>query len=291
MMAEMANVRQAQSWNGDSGRSWVALQSTLDRTLKPFEDLLVERVVFAAPATGSRILDVGCGTGATTIALAAQLGIDGACTGLDISEPMIAMARKRARAEHPPAEFLVGDAQTFRFRPATVDVVVSRFGVMFFDDPVAAFINLRRAAKVGGQLVFVCWRSPEDNPLMSVAVRAAAPLLPDVAPQIVGEPGPFAFADAEQVHSILAASGWTDINIRSIDVACSMPESDLLPYLVRMGPVGRTLPTVAAQTRSHVVDALREAYQGFIVDGEVRYNAACWMVNARADADRAEWQR
>ena len=280
-MAERANAAQVQAWNGDSGRAWVTLQAVLDQTLKPFEDLIVDAVA-AAPGTHRRILDLGCGTGATTLALAERFGVHDRCTGIDISEPMIQTARTRKGARGPPVDFIIGDAQTFPFRSSTFDVLVSRFGVMFFDDPLAAFGNLRRATRPGGRLAFLCWRLPQDNPFMSTAEHAAAPLLADLKPAIPGGPGPFAFADPHRTQSILRAGGWTAITVRPVDATCTMAETDLMPYLTRMGPVGRMLPALDDQTRAQVIAVLREAYTEFITDGEVRYTAACWMVEALA---------
>lgn len=280
-MTERVNAGQQQAWNGDSGRAWVTLQPVLDGTLKPLEDLIVDSVASVAGAR-EQILDLGCGTGATTLALAERLGARAKCTGIDISEPMIHAARTRAGDRDLPVAFIVGDVQSFPFQPNSYDVLVSRLGVMFFDDPAAAFRNLRRATRPGGRLTFVCWRHPEDNPFMSTAERAAAHLLTDLVPGIVGRPGPFAFADPHQTRSILGSSGWTTIDIRPVDVACTMRETDLMPYLTQIGPVGRILQGVDALTRAHVICSLREAYAEFVVDGEVRYTAACWMVDARS---------
>lgn len=142
-------------WNGTAGCAWVDAQELLDRMFKPFETLLVQSVV--AESAG-RVLDVGCGTGGTTLAAARALGTQGRCTGIDISEPMIAAARASAARERIPATFIVDDAQTHVFEAASVDVIISRFGVMFFDDSVRAFANLRHAARSGGHLRFVAWR-------------------------------------------------------------------------------------------------------------------------------------
>lgn len=279
-MAESVNGAQVQAWNGASGRTWVALQPVLDHTLKPFEELIVNSVA-AVCDTPPRILDIGCGTGATTVSLASRLGAGDGCAGIDVSQPMIEAARARTRDQAIPVEFIVGDAQTFPFEPGAFEVLVSRFGVMFFDDPVAALANLRRATRPGGRLVFVCWRHPADNPFMSTAERATAHLLPDVEAGIDGGPGPFAFADPQRIQSILAAGGWTAVNIRPVDLACTMAEDDLLPYLTQLGPVGRRLRTADPRIRPQVDRALGEAYQEFIIDGEVRYTAACWIVDAR----------
>lgn len=281
-MVVEANAAQEKAWNGESGRTWVTLQPVLDRTYRPIEDLLVDWVAAAAPEPGSRLLDIGCGTGATTLALAQRLGPDVHCTGFDISAPMIDAAAARGRSRPSPPDFVVGDAQTYPFPPAVFDVLVSRFGVMFFDDPVAAFTNLRRATRKGGRLAFVCWRHLDENPFMGTAERIAAPLLPDLPPRLSGQPGPVAFADPQRLQFILDASGWAPSAVTPIDVVCTMPETDLMPYVTQMGPVGRMLPGLDARLRGLVVTALRDAYEEFVDGTEVRYTAACWLVNALA---------
>ena len=147
------------------------------------------------PDPERRVLDVGCGTGSTTLAVARLLGAKGRCTGIDISEPMIAAARARAEREGTPASFIRADAQTHAFEPASFDMIISRFGVMFFDDSVRAFANLRRAARDDAELRFIAWRSAAENPFMTTAERAAAPLLPNLPARRPDAPGQFAFAD------------------------------------------------------------------------------------------------
>jgi len=234
----MASSEQEQLWNGPSGRVWVEAQALLDQTFRPFEDLLVEAALARSPR---RVLDIGCGTGATTLALARRLGAHARCVGLDISDPMLALARERAAREGSQAEFIRADAQTYRFEPASFDLIVSRFGVMFFDDPVAAFANLRRAATGDATLRLVAWRSAADNPFMTAAERAAAPLLPNLPTRNPDGPGQFAFADAARVRAIFDQSGWTGIDIQPIDVECAFPARELDSYLTRLGPVGRVL--------------------------------------------------
>ena len=153
------------------------------------------------PPAGGRVLDVGCGTGSTTLAVARRLGAKGRCIGIDISEPMIAAARARAEREGTPASFIRADAQTHAFEPASFDMIISRFGVMFFDDSVRAFANLRRAAKQTPSLRFIAWRSAAENPFMTTAERAAAPLLPNLPARRPDAPGQFAFADRDRVHA------------------------------------------------------------------------------------------
>jgi SAM-dependent methyltransferase len=271
---------QARLWNGPSGQAWIDLQDTLDRALQPIEDLLVNAV---AAQGAQQVLDVGCGTGATTLAIARQLATRGRCVGIDISDPMIAVARSRAEREGSRAQFVCADAQTHTFEPATFDSLVSRFGVMFFDAPVQAFSNLRHAAKADAAMHFFAWRSAAENPFMTTAERAAASLLPALAQRPPADaPGMFAFADGDRVRSILHHSGWAGIHIRPIDVTCTMSESDLARYVARLGPVGRALREADEPTRARVIATLREAFAPYVHAGTARFTAACWMIGARA---------
>ncbi|MGA7485442.1 MAG: class I SAM-dependent methyltransferase [Xanthobacteraceae bacterium] len=310
-----ANDEQTTLWNGPAGRAWVEAQELLDRALKPFEDLLVEAV---SAASAARVLDVGCGTGSTTLAVARRLardpekwepvfgkdhaqnknlerddhsekghpalGAQGRSIGIDISEPMIAFARARAEREGTPASFIRADAQTHAFAPASFDMIVSRFGVMFFEDPVRAFANLRRAARDDAALRFVAFRSAAENPFMTTAERAAAPLLPGLPARRPDAPGQFAFADRRRVVSILEESGWAEIDIRPIDVACTLPEQDLMRYASRLGPVGLILQQADERTRTQVIETVRAAFDPYVLGAEVRFTSACWMVGARASS-------
>ena len=273
------DVPQASIWKGSAGRAWVDSQALLDQMFKPFETLLVD----AVPAgSEDRVLDVGCGTGSTTFAIARRLGSAGRCVGVDISDPMIAAARDRAAREDTPAGFVLADAQAHAFESASFDKVVSRFGVMFFDDAVGAFANLRRAAKDSASLRFIAWRSAAENPFMTTAERAAAPLLPGLPERQPDAPGQFAFADRGRVTHILQESGWSDIVIRPADVVCTFPERKLVAYLSRMGPVGSRLEDADERTRQLVVDTVRAAFSPFVQGAEVRFMAACWVVDANA---------
>jgi SAM-dependent methyltransferase len=270
---------QEKLWNGPAGRAWAEEQELLDQILKPFEGLLVEAV---SAGSGSRVLDVGCGTGSTTLAVARLLGEKGHCTGIDISEPMLTAARARAGQEGTPASFILANAQDHAFEPASFDLIISRFGVMFFDDSVRAFANLRRAAKDGAGLRFVAWRGPSENPFMTAAERAAAPLLPDLPARRPDTPGPFGFADLQRVHRILEESAWAGIDIRPIDVACTLPEKDLVRYLTRIGPLGQVLHEADERTRTQVIETVRAAFEPYVHGAEVRFTAACWLASARA---------
>ena len=272
------NGEQAMMWNGIAGRAWVETQALLDRVLKPFEELLTEAVAAKAPA---RVLDVGCGTGATTIAAARRIGSRGHCVGVDISQPMIEAAREKALDEGIDAEFIRADAQTHAFERASVDMIISRFGVMFFDDPVAAFANLRHAATDDAELTFLVYRSPAENPFMLTAERAAAPLLPAMPARDPDAPGQFAFADPRRVEGVLADSGWNDVDIRPVDVACRFPEGELVRWFTQLGPLGRILHQADEPTRTRVVDAVRAAFDPYVHGDEVHFDVACWQVSAR----------
>lgn len=268
---------QAARWNGDSGRAWVEQQAPLDAMFKPFEALLTEAI-----KGGERVLDVGCGTGGTTLAAARVTGPQGGCVGIDISAPMLDAARGRAGREQVQATFVQADAQTHAFEPETFDTIISRFGVMFFGDPVAAFANLRRAVRADGRLCFAAWRSADENPFMTITERAAAPFLQNVPARPANGPGQFAFADAGRVRAILEQSGWADIAVRPIDVACSLSRSDLVRFFTRLGPLGTIFRDIDERTREQVIEAAREAFAPFIDGDDVRYTAACWLVTAQA---------
>jgi SAM-dependent methyltransferase len=209
------------------------------------------------------------------------LGKSGRWTGIDVSKPMIAAGRVRAERERAPASFVWADAQAYAFQAGSFDMIVSRFGVMFFADPVQAFANLARAARDGAGLWFVTWRSAAENPFMITAERAAAPHLPDLPPREPDAPGAFALADAGRVARILEESGWTAIDIQPVDVPCTLPEKDLVRYLSRFGPVGMALAEADEPTRTRILQAVRAAFDPFVHGDEVRYTAACWVVRAR----------
>ncbi|UVK43417.1 methyltransferase domain-containing protein [Mesorhizobium sp. AR07] len=274
------NTRQAALWNDASGKAWVEMQPILDEILAPFERLVVDA---GYPGEGGNVLDIGCGAGATTLAMARRVGKDGRCVGLDISQPLVALATERRRGEEVAnASFEVGDAQTYAFESGYFDAVVSRFGVMFFDDPVAAFTNIRQAARRGGKLAFAAWRSPVENDFMTTAARAAAPFLPPAPAPDPDAPGQFAFADGAKVKRILEASGWASIEVEQADVLCQIAQGDLMTYVTRLGPVGAALREVDRATAEKITTVLPAAFAPFVEDGEARFNAACWLVTALA---------
>jgi SAM-dependent methyltransferase len=249
--------------------------------LRPLESLLVEAV---AAGSHARVLDIGCGTGSTTLACARRIGTSGLALGVDISEPMLAVARQRAERESTRVHFLHADAQTHAFERASFDMLVSRFGVMFFDDFVAAFANLRCAVRDDGELRVIAWRSPAENPFITAAERAATRFMPEAPARAPDAPGPFALGDRGRIEHILEESGWVGIDVQALDVTCALPVQDLVHYFTWIGPVARILQEADDGTRQRIIDVVRPAFDPYVHEADVRFIAACWMITARAPA-------
>ena len=205
-------AEQAAYWNGPGGQSWLATYH--QRIERSIADLGKDAMDAADARPGEHVIDVGCGMGGTTAALARAVGPTGHVLGADISEPLIASARSH-RVDN--ATFEVGDATTYPFKDAAYDLVFSRFGVMFFGDPVAAFKNLRRALKPAGRLVFLAWRTPQENPWGLVPLRAAQPFLPPMPRPGPEDPGQYSFGDRARVERILTEAGFAAPDIRPLD--------------------------------------------------------------------------
>lgn len=277
---EPPNRDQAALWNDAAGRAWVEMQDVLDRVLAPFGARLIDA---GFPGAGAHVADVGCGAGATTVEMARRVGPAGSCLGVDISRPLVQAARARVADGGPEnVSFVQADAQTHPFQPGGFDAIISRFGVMFFDDPPAAFANLRRAVRLGGRLTFVAWRGPADNAFLTLGTRTAAPHLPPFPTPGPEDPGQFAFADPDRVRRILAGGGWSDVGIDPLDVPCSITEADLGAYTTRLGPVGMALRDADEPTRARIANLLHAAYAPHVRDGAAAFTGACWLVTARA---------
>jgi SAM-dependent methyltransferase len=273
-----ANADQKVYWNEAAAQAWVALQDLLDRQLEPLGARAMDQL---APRAGERVLDIGCGTGQTTLQLAARVGAQGSVLGVDISRPMLEVARNRAAAAQlPQAEFLQADAQTRPFDAGALDAVFSRFGVMFFADPRAAFANIRRALKSGGRLTFVCWRSMAENAWMRPAVGDVFADVPPPPPPEPGAPGPFAFADPEHVRGILADAGFTDIAITPHDAKLGANGlEDAIRLSLGVGPLGALLRE-RPEKRDEAVAELRKGLSMRLQDGKVVQDSATWIVAA-----------
>src|SRR6202789_2436072 len=235
------NADQIAYWNGPGGQHWTDRQQTQDVLLAPVSDILIDR---AKAKAGERIIDVGCGCGATTIALAQKVGQTGHVFGVDISAPMLARARQVAPAGLP-VEFVLADATVHPFEPASSDLLVSRFGVIFFAEPALSFANMRKALRPSGRLTFACWREPRDNPWMMAPLQAAykhVPKLPQLGPE---DPGPFSFASEARVGRILSEAGFSGIAMErcdlSLDTAVGRGLEAAVEAALEIGPTARAL--------------------------------------------------
>lgn len=277
-MPETANAAQAEYWNAQAGPTWAEQQAPLDRQLQPLGRRGMEAL---ALQPGERVLDVGCGAGATTLELAAAAAPGGEAVGIDISRPLLDVARRRA-AGASGVRFLEGDAQTYPFEPGSFDAVFSRFGVMFFADPPAAFASLRRALRPGGRLAFVCWRAMSENPIIALPMQAASRRLTPPPPPEPGAPGPFAFADPDRVRAILSAAGLEEVALTPHDEKIGSGDlSTTLALALRVGPLGGLLRE-NPDKRDVVIETVREALAAHEGPEGVKLGSATWIVTARA---------
>ena len=282
--AARANAQMTEYWNGTAGDKWVRLETILDDQLRPFGDAVLAA---ARLRSGERVLDIGCGCGATTLDAARAVGAEGRATGVDLSRAMLARAALRARTEKlPQARFECADAQVQPFEPGSADAIVSRFGVMFFDDPKAAFANIARAMKRGGRLAFVCWQGFQMNPWMAVPTMAAMQFVTVQPPTDPYAPGPMAFADAERVRSILAAAGWSSIDVMPLElevaIAGGAPLADAVGFMMEMGPAAVALREADDATRERARGAIADALSRYATPSGVRMGSAAWVFTARA---------
>jgi SAM-dependent methyltransferase len=278
MTKEPAGVMSKAFWSQAGGVTWAGVQPLMDRLNQGIADAVIGA---ADPGLGGAVLDIGCGGGSTTLAMARRVGPQGRCVGVDVSPELVVAAQASVRDE--PAEFRLGDAQGYPFEAASFDAVMSRFGVMFFDDPVAAFANLRRAVKSDGKLVFACWRSPADNPMVAIPMQAAAPLLsqPPPPPPPADRPGRFSFADPDRVRGILERSGWRDIAIAPLDADSPLSVDELMAISLDLGALGTLLRSEPQAVQDRVRDAVAAQLETYAVDGVVPMVSACWLVTAR----------
>jgi SAM-dependent methyltransferase len=277
-----ANADQIAYWNGPGGQHWADRQQIQDVVLAPVADVLIDR---AGVKVGERIVDVGCGCGATSIALAQRVGPSGHVLGVDISGPMLTRARQLAPAALP-VDFVQADATVHPFASEDFDLLASRFGVMFFADPALSFANMRKALRRSGRLAFACWREPRENPFFMAPLQAAykhVPKLPQLGPE---DPGPFSFASEARVHRVLGEAGFSKIAMEpcnlSLDIAVGRGLDAAVQGALEIGPAARALAeqppdVVAAATRS-----IREALAAFANGQAVPLPASIWIVTARA---------
>jgi SAM-dependent methyltransferase len=277
-----ANAAQIAEWNGEQGRRWVQLQQQMDTMIEPFGQAALQA---GAPKAGERVLDIGCGCGTTTLALARAVAPGGQVLGVDVSAPMLAVAQGlAAAAPQLPLRFVEADAATADLPPGQ-DLLYSRFGLMFFDQPAAALRHLRSRLRDGGRCAFVCWRAPRDNawamaPL--VAARKALGITPP--PADPNAPGPFAFADEQRLHGLLSEAGFGAIDIRRVDVLLRLGSDaqDAADRSLRIGPVSRLAREVGVAQEPLMRQAMTQALAALAAaDGSVHLGGSTWVVTAQ----------
>jgi len=274
------NADQIAYWNGPGGQRWADRQRSQDVLLAPIADLLIGR---ARPAAGERIVDVGCGSGAISVALAQEVGSSGHVMGIDISGPMLARARQTAAAGLP-VDFVLADATVYPFVPASFDLLVSRFGVMFFADPTLSFANLRQALKPSGRLAFACWREPRENPFFMVPLQAVYKHAPKQAQPGPEDPGPFSFASEARVRRILGEAGFRGIAMEPCDLALDIAIGHGLDAAIEsalsIGPAARALAEQPPDVIAAATHSIREALTPLVRGQSVPLAAAIWIVTA-----------
>jgi len=278
------NAQQVEFWNGEAGRRWVEHDAQLERSIGALTPALLAR---AGDPRAARALDIGCGCGNQTLALARHLGGAALVTGVDISRPMLELARARAAAQGGATlDFLLADAATHAFAPGSFELLFSRFGVMFFADPLAAFSNLHTACAPGARLVFCCWQAPALNdwirlPMQALRRHAEAP-----APTDPHAPGPFAFADSARVSAILEQAGFAGVRCEGFATELCFAEgvdlAEAADALVLAGPVGALLAPLDADLRERVMADARDALAPAFRDGGLWLRSALWFVTAHS---------
>ncbi len=277
--ASPLNADQIEFWNGPAGQRWAAYQERMDLTMNAITDAAIP---FAKAQPGERVLDIGCGSGTTTLLLAMAVAPEGSAAGVDISVPMLNVARARAAAQNADVAFVEADASVHDFQPV-FDLVFSRFGVMFFAEPVSAFTNIKKALAPRGRLAFVCWRTPQENLWASVPMMAAKHLLPPQDPVDPYAPGPFAFAEKNRLADILRDAGFHGISIEPYDAVMNIGATieAASAMMLDIGPLSRAARELDEPSRARIRQAVGEALVKYETPSGVTPPAAVWLVGAR----------
>jgi SAM-dependent methyltransferase len=274
------NADQIAFWNGSGGQRWVERQQAQDAIFAPISDILIDR---AKVQSGERVLDIGCGCGATTFATAEKVGPSGHVLGLDVSTPMIARAKELALGD-ASVEFVQGDATVHRFKAASTDLMLSRFGVMFFAEPIRAFLNIRTALRSEARLAFACWRELRDNLWLSVPLEAAYDHVPKLSSVPPNSPDPFAFASRDRVEHILVEAGFRQIRFEQCDLSLDISTGNGLDGAVRsaveMGPASRALAGQPTELLDAAVTTIRKSLSRYAKGQTVSLPASFWLVTA-----------
>lgn len=277
-----ANAEQAAFWS-QLAPTWLELEDQLEQVSGPPGRLAMDLLGLAP---GQRVVDLGCGSGGTTLELASRVGAGGGVLGVDIADEMLERGRERAtQLGVTTVEFLNADVQVEDLGTARFDAAYSRFGVMFFDDPIAAFTNVRRALRPEGLLSFVCWQSVFDNDWMLIPGVAVASVTGSLPPMPgPGEPGPFSLADPDRVRSVLGAAGFAAVDVVPHADELVIAEVDIPEIALsraRVGAAREALRDADDQTRQLAVAAIEDAFRARVSDGQVRTSRGVLVVVAR----------
>jgi SAM-dependent methyltransferase len=274
-----ANPEQAGAWNGDEGKHWVAHQDRYDAMSEPFTPPLLEA---AALAPADQVLDVGCGCGYTTRA-AGRAARRGRAVGIDLSGPMLERARAAAVEEGlTNVVFERGDAQVHPFPPGAFDAAISRFGIMFFADPIAGFANIGRALRPAGRLIVVCWQELSRNPWLTVPATAALAHVPIPGLGAPGAPGPFSLADPGRINAVLTGAGLGHIGITPLvgPLKLGRDAADAVNFIAGTGLARTLLDQAGASTARRALQAVTDALHPYQTPGGVLLDGAAWLVTA-----------
>ena len=281
----MANEQQTEFWSGSGGEYWVVNQQQMDTMLEPLGAQALARIDLNGVG---HLLDIGCGTGTTTMDIAARLPDGARVTGADLSVPMTDYARSRLGAAGiSNADFMTCDLQTDKLEADMFDAAFSRFGVMFFDQPVIGFGNIRTAMKSGAPLAFVCWQTPRENLWHSLAVATAKKFIEMPAAPDPRAPGPFAFADADYVTSILTDAGFGDIVIephtQTVELFSGQDVRAAAENFARINPIISAFVAEAGDDKAEpLIDGLAQALAPYHKNDALHFPSATWLVSARA---------
>jgi len=279
--SDTINDDQIRYWNSSSGKRWLDHQQALDDC---FADISRRLIEFAEIEPGMRSMDIGCGTGAASLDLAKDVGAGGHVLAVDVSDALLAFAIERAKlANTTNIEFLLADAQTCLFPSSSFDLLVSRFGVMFFDDPVAAFVNLARSMRPGGRLVFVAWAAVDKNPWFEIPRDAAINRLGRSEPLPARAPGPLAFAEIDYVREILANANIKNINIQQevIPLTKRGTPEDAANLACNLGPATRIIKQKGGSAEDYlqIKNEVAKAFEVYFSASEIRVPATVNFVS------------
>jgi ubiquinone/menaquinone biosynthesis C-methylase UbiE len=277
-MSTPSNHEQQEYWNHAGGERWVRHQDALDQMVRPFGDAALARLLLRA---GEHVLDLGCGCGDTLSELARSVGERGSVTGIDLSVPMLARARQRA----PFATLIEGDASAHAFA-RKFDAMYSRFGVMFFADAIAAFRHLAQALVPGGRIAFACWRTPADNPWVTLPIAAVRAALPNVVPpaqDTSGGPGPFSFSKPSRIEEVLRAAGFATVDVAPLDSEVTLSDTGLgaaVECVLTVTPVSRLVAGVTSEERARAAEAVARVLEPHLRGEQLGLRGGAWTVSA-----------